>query len=1506
MRLLLTFFSLSFLFAVHAQDSIRINEVCSRNSKIITDENENYEDWIEIYNYGHSEVDVSKYHLTDDKTKLKKWSFPKIILQPNEYLLVFASGKNTNTTVNHWESALFGDSLWHFKNPDDENNTSYDYVHWSDYDYDDTEWQTYQGAFGTPDGYEQITTETNPDIYTIYLRQEFYITDTAKLLSAMIHAFYDDGFTAYINGYEVLRINMVHNGMKPSHHVSAFRPHASVIDSGEEPEGFIIPQKYFKSLLKNGRNVFAIENHNFWSNNPQVIKPWLSFSSSSVTYQMDTVCPLLTTHHMSIHSNFKVSGDGEKLYLTDSLGVIIQKFDCPALPSNISAGLHIDFPDSIVLYSEPSPLEINNSAASASIITDSIVLQYTSGYYQDSVEIIVNNINDVFTIRYTTDGNIPCDTSNIYESSFYVDSTCVFRFQYFSDSLIAGPVSNNTYLVDESSSLEYFSIITAPHNLWDNEDGIYVFGDYYIPEAPYFEANFWQNWERDVHLQHFSADGELFWQQDAGIKIHGNWTRMLSQKSFGFYAKSEYSHSRFEHSLFSQLTHHDSYKRFLFRNAGNDNGWAFLRDLLVHTRMKHENIDIQMGKTVSSYINGEYWGLYHLREKIDRFYIQDHWGVKTDSVNLLEQNGLIISGKRNDFEDLMDFIQNNDLSNNANYTYVSSKIEIGNWINNLITNLYHHNTDWPHHNTKFWNSPQHKWRQILVDQDVTMSLRVYNQPSKNSLTRIHEDTVSYLAIIYKELLKNEDFKHEYINRFADLMNTKFLKENYIPLLDSIVAVLDPEMEKHTERWNRNYNSWQNTYIERVRTFIESKSPYMRTHLRQKYSLGTYDTITLSVDPQGKGKIRLNSIFISENNWSGLYYDSIPISIEAIPNPGFQFVEWQSNSSPQLADSGRIINKWYLKANDSITAVFYSPTGTGDTLKIAFCEINYRAYPNAEAGDWIEIINSDNHTIDLSNWTLRGGKQWKKWSIPNGIEIEPQERFVLVSDTNLFNLTHPEAENVIGPFEFGLSAQGDQISLKDELDREVAKMSFEPKEPWPDNDETAKTIEMLSANADYHQAQNWSLACPGGSPGLPPQDCLNDFGLVFSEINYKSNNNFDSDDWLEILNKSNNPINLSHWIFRDGNMEHKFIFPNGTTINAKQKIVLAMDTTKYFEYHATNENIYGPIDFSLSAKGESISLYNQFDLLISELTYDNKYPWPEDVGGTGYTIELADTTLDMTNGENWISSCFLGTPLKSPESCIHPEDIIISEIKYQSDLESNTGDWIELYNTSENDIPIYQWKLIHNTDTLTIDSNYVLNPNAYITLSADTSLFYQIYPAEIPSIKMLNFDLQKEEDALFILNPYKQTGNYLSYHHLLNWPVFDVDTNNRTLELLNYTDIYDPLNWRSSCEFGTPSSSPADCSTDNIKSISNGNYQLSLHPLPCRDVINIEFLLSKNENIVISIINLQLNINFTKNYGHLMAGKQKIQINLQSLPSGIYILQVQGENATERQKIIKIQ
>lgn len=1486
---------------LQAQVNLRINEVSSQNNQAIFDEDGDNSDWIELLNTGNDTIKLHDFYLSDDKDKPFMWRFPQKTILPGEYLVIFASGKNRNQVLNHWETPLNGDSLWKYKNPSEESD--YDYLYWSDPDYNDEDWEWKRGAFGN--GYEHIETESSDTLSSIFLRNEFYLSDTSQVLAMCLHAYFDDGFNVFLNGYEIHREHMLHNGIKPPFNMTAFPSHHSNIDNDHPPQRFDIEPIIWKNLLKNGRNVLAIQNHNFWNIFPLVIKPWLSLAMSDSTLQTLSFDSDLSVPEIPLHTNFKIEDNGEKIYLFHKNGEKIQELKVPALFADVSYGFLPNSEDSLVMFSTPTPGIINSQFGVPGFISDTCKMVSASGFYEDSVLVELFHYDSSYRAFYSMDGDLPDTNSYEYDSAFWIDSTVVFRIQFFSDSLLPGVVSNYTWFVNDSSTLPVFSLITDSVNLWDNDDGIYVNGDVYWPLPPFYEANFWQNWERPIHIQYFNKNKEFLWKQDAGIKIHGNYTRQLPQKSLGLYAKSKYGESEFVQNLFPQKPWMKTNKRFLLRNAGNDNLQAHMRDLLIHKRMFHTNLDVQQGYPVSTYLNGKYWGVYHLREKIDRYYLKENQGVDPDKVNLLEQNGLIIEGDRNEFENLIHFIQSNDLSNQANFQYISNQIDIENWIDLYIANLYHFNNDWPEHNSKFWSAPGGKWQQILVDLDVSTNLNLATEANKNPLPKMYSDSLSYLAIFYQELLKNKDFKRLYINRFADLMNTIFLPGEYLLVFDSLKAEMQPEMYRHCERWGINYSNWLNGYYtSNISDFIEERPDYMRQFLRERYELGSYDTIQLSVEPQGKGQIHLNTITISDNNWQGLYFDSIPVKIEAIPNPGFEFVRWESESSPQLADSGRILNNYFLKPFEDLTAVFFSETGLEDTLQIAFTEINYREWENAESGDWIEIYNHENDTINLSQWSLRGLKPYKKWMIPENTLIAPESYLVLVQDTIAFKKWHPGIPYV-GSFGFDIDEEyAEKISLYDELNRLVSSISFSQKAPWPVNSNTAQTIELKNVQDNFHLAENWQLGCPGGSPALPPQNCEIEFPLLITEINYNANDNYESGDWFEVLNTSSDSIHLGNWMLQDGNADNRFILPTQLVINPHEYMIFLQDTNKFFEVYDTMGSWFGPFNFGLSSKEESIEFFSPFEQSALRLTYKDEKPWPENIS-KGSTIELIDTSLNMHYGENWMSNCFLGTPWQAPGWCVKAPSIWITEIKYQSAPDSISGDWIELYNTNDRAVDLLDWKLIIHGDTLPIDTSYLIAAQDYALLIADSVQFYQVYDSSIQSIDIGPFDLKKDEDALSILDPYQFPGQLLSYHYLLNWPLVQNDTNNRTLELVDYSNTYLADNWRAGCEFGTPALPPSYCNTDGTESLEN-ELLFSVKPNPTTQLTQINIQINNPGYFELNVFDYQGNKLMNSNLFFNTNGIHTIPLNLQRLKSGVYFVQIISEQKSGISKIIKIE
>ena len=103
-----------------------------------------------------------------------------------------------------------------------------------------------------------------------------------------------------------------------------------------------------------------------------------------------------------------------------------------------------------------------------------------------------------------------------------------------------------------------------------------------------------------------------------------------------------------------------------------------LRDAAITSLMKNSGLDYQSFKTVSSYINDNYWGLYNLREKVSENFIASKHDVDADDVTMLTNNAEIVDGDNQEYIELTAFIQQNNFYNQDNYNYVSDQIDIDN------------------------------------------------------------------------------------------------------------------------------------------------------------------------------------------------------------------------------------------------------------------------------------------------------------------------------------------------------------------------------------------------------------------------------------------------------------------------------------------------------------------------------------------------------------------------------------------------------------------------------------------------------------------------------------------------------------------------------------------------------------------------------------------------------------------------------------------------------------
>ena len=633
------------------------------------------------------------------------------------------------------------------------------------------------------------------------------------------------------------------------------------------------------------------------------------------------------------------------------------------------------------------------------------------------------------------------------------------------------------------TTLPIVSLSTTPANLFDNETGIYVLGDNAQVEYPYYGANFWQDWERHVHVELFEAGSVSGFSIDAGIKIHGGWSRANALKSFAIYARGQYGYSSIKYKLFNDLPFSE-YESFLLRNSGQDWGETMFRDALMHSLLYGIDVDKQEYRPSVVFINGVYWGILNIREKINEHFLAQHHNVDPDNVDILENNAQIVQGNNTDYLNLNSFIENNDLSISSNYDYVKSKMDVDEFTRYFVSEIYFANANWQGGNIRFWeNNSNGKWRWILYDTDWGFALSNPTGVSSNTLgLSTDPDGSSYpyepwATLFLRKLLENQLFKSDFINCFADYSNSIFSPSIVINKIDSIKSMIEPEITRHAARWNLyNLNQWLNN-VQELRDFANQRITYMRDYYINKFALSGLAPVNLSISDTTKGEIRLNSLFIKNSAWTGTYFLDVPIKIIALPKLGNRFVRWEGSVSS--VEDTLIVT---LADTLNLNAVFEA---AADTLvpKIVINEINYNSASSFDTEDWVELYNNNGSPVDISGWIFKDSDDGHIFTIPQGTILNTNAYLVLCIDTTLFKPLFPDVNNFIGNVGFGLSGSGELVRLYDDQMTLIDSLTYNDNTPSPtEADGNGASLSLKNPNLDNSVAENWVASRGHGTPG----------------------------------------------------------------------------------------------------------------------------------------------------------------------------------------------------------------------------------------------------------------------------------------------------------------------------------------------------------------------------------------------------------------------------------------
>lgn len=322
------------------------------------------------------------------------------------------------------------------------------------------------------------------------------------------------------------------------------------------------------------------------------------------------------------------------------------------------------------------------------------------------------------SIFYTIDGSEPTQNDQLYSSPINLWKTTSIRARIIRSGHLPGAITTQTYLINESHNLPIVSVNTDPVNLWDQEYGIYVMGNNAENEFPHFGANFWEDWERPAHIEMYETDGSLAFQLDAGIKIFGAWSRGHPQKSISIHARKSYGADGINYKIFKEKDI-SKFETIILRNSGNDFNNTMLRDAYCNRIVSTLELDQQAYRPAIVYLNGEYWGIQNIREKVNEEFIAANHGIQEDQIDILEGNGEAVKGNAEHYEALLEYLYTHSLSIDENYDYIKTQIDIDNFIKYQLSEIFIDNRDWPGNNVKFWRerSPIGKWRWIMYDSD---------------------------------------------------------------------------------------------------------------------------------------------------------------------------------------------------------------------------------------------------------------------------------------------------------------------------------------------------------------------------------------------------------------------------------------------------------------------------------------------------------------------------------------------------------------------------------------------------------------------------------------------------------------------------------------------------------------------------------------------------------------------------------------------------------------------
>ena len=766
--------------AAHAQLQITlpergplyISELMASNGRTLEDADGDYPDWIEIHNGSDAPVRLRGWSLADGS---QKWAFPDVTLGADEYLVVFASGKDRSDGESHtgFKLSAEGETLYLI----DADGHIASTAQYDSLGKDVSLSRTESGSF---------TTSLAPSPGRANGAGAGEEGLALQPVSQNVDALYiNEVVCAMSGGADWVEL---YNGGAAAVDLSGWW----LSDKESHPRKWEFPQG--ASIEANGYYLVIL-------------------SGDGKMSEAQSAMP---------RANFSLSLSGEALLLPRPDGTIVDQLALKNQKRNVSYG-RVDGQANYRYLAEMTPGKANSGSSYAMCLRP-VEFSREGGWTEGSVSVELSS-PDGAQIYYTLDGSAPTTQSNSYSGPITVDSNTAIRAIAAAPDCMTSVSVSNTYIFDARSALRLVCVNGSAEEL----------------NAKGGSLNTGTRFPRSVSAEVYDYDGTRMIDQNCELVMVGSNTRTKDsypQKAFRLRARGALGDdTKFRAKLFNDRDY-EEYEAFVMRASGQDSRSAFMRDAVLTSLAEDTSVYYQEAEICVAYVNGKYWGVYYMRERVDEDSLCqfEGWDPDTASLDILRSKTMRVQkGSDERYNEMMKFVRENDFSKDETIEKLRGYCDIENYLEYVAFQIYTEQEDLS--NVRVYRNANGDglWRWAIFDMDFSFINDKNNVSTWLSSSGEVGSITQQSNVLFYKLMHNAKMRDAFLTRFGELLATSFSSENVVGKIQKTYEAIKEDMKNNTARWGWKYSTWEKQ-VAKIVDYAETRPARLMGFLKSGFNL----------------------------------------------------------------------------------------------------------------------------------------------------------------------------------------------------------------------------------------------------------------------------------------------------------------------------------------------------------------------------------------------------------------------------------------------------------------------------------------------------------------------------------------------------------------------------------------------------------------------------------------------------------------------------------------------